>query len=123
MELKDNELNLTPITENKLFIDPDNTDTAYIYTDDDGGGTFIHIRGKNIIKELPIGSFVEVVYMDPNHLFLLKIDKKKKKGYCHTISKTSDKPSDKYHTSLKINRLAKDIKLKPQKKVTRTVKK
>jgi hypothetical protein len=113
IDLKDNPLNLTPITNNELFIDPDNVDTAYVYANDESNTFMIHLRGKNITKKLPIGSLVEIVYMEPNHLFLLLVSSKKNK-YTYTVSRLSDKDYDKYHTSIKVNKLAKDLKFKPQ---------
>ena len=113
MNLEDNPLNLTPITENKLFLDPDNSDRAYVYASDKS--IMLHLRGKNITKELPIGSLIEIVYMEPNHLFLMSVNSKEnKQDYIYTISKGSKEENDKYHTSIKFNRLGKDLKFKPQ---------
>jgi len=108
--MEDNPLKLKPITQNKDLHDPDNINTAYMYTNTTSA--HIHLRGRDLCEHFTPGSLVEVIYMDPNHLFITLTDVKSvKRNNYYTVTKIT---KDKYLHSLKINKLAKDLNLKPQ---------
>jgi len=111
MELKENHLNLTPITNNPLLIPKIEGNRIYIYISEKD--CHIHLNGEELFKAFPVGSQVETIYMDPNHIFIIPSNNDKKE-FKYTIAKVGTKPIERFHTCIHFNAFAKRFKLKSQ---------